>query len=952
MKIRSFKAKLFPLLMIFVILAPLLFPIKVEAHETYFMQVLIDQNTHQYQVNVIKDDVSREGKHIENNMADFGSLIKTDNGRNAVPSSHESDEGKKMYEEAGLKGLGEGIAIFSFSPQEQGEVWGGKKKNDATEKDVNRAYLIRDALAPGLNDALFIVNDKKRFKSDKEMAEKMQFLAKGGTDKDTGWTVEYGKRAYDDKKLTDHQKNTLGISKSDFVKISKGTEKYEFIYRIPKGYVKSGDYKPNELVGEYSYDGDTEYMSWQMLAFQGNYAMFVKGWTMNDAMEIQGVNAGEEFLVGIVQSTLNGLRNLLGLYSMNEIIYNEGIRGSTAWVHGAMPIEWHDNVVKYHMVFQAFAWTLISFAIVKSLITRNLATINPSMRVSLMEQIQNLLITGFILSAIFPIIAMFMYLNIKIVDVFASFAPEMTDFAGLNNYANALSGMILQFFYFIIAIYLNFVYIMRSITLAILIALAPIFVVTIAFGGQWKMLFGVWMRELLANIFLQSFHAFILGFFITTSISSRGIEGAVVAFAMIPLTEFFRSLIMGQGGGMTTQLGMQATSGLFSAGTKALGMAGKGIGNKKGGGANTGDPMMDMAMDEDASRRQNSDNMSKTQQQPIKSHQMGALGQKQAMSNKQIPLDAFTKGTAGNYLEPSTSGLQAGMQDAKSMLTPKSAGSLANAVGSGAFSALKAGAYVGLGAGAMLALGGSNPHIMEKAGNMIMDGKDEFKGGVVDPVASRVAGAYDSVKAGIAMDNSPSFKSPVNTSGMTQSQLGITGGKNANDFNVHRSANAVREESGIISANMSGSGDRANAIYQYDSSRLSQQDSANIKQYADTFQNGSPEAKQHLREQGVENVARRTDGGYAVTYNRTGMEKMGISSVNTVGSGDNARIVETKRQDQPIPTFNTISASQYAPPAPPPPTPQPSRILDASGNPFGSSTPPPPASAGQGIIMN
>lgn len=933
MKNRQLKKRVAILFAIFYFAISLLNPIESEAHDTYFLQVLIDENTKQYQGNVVQDDqstMSKEAKHIENNLGDFSNLISEN-----LPSIPTEEGGYKKSE------LGEGIAVFSFNPEEKGEGWGGKKKNHATKDDVDRAYQIRDALVPGLNDALFILNNNQPFETTKELVQMGANLANGSVE---GFTITYGSRAFD-QPLTTYQKETLGVKKADFVTIKKdGTkEEYEFIFQVPKGYSEEGSFKNRVFSDEYSY-ADAKYMTWHMLLYQGNYAMFANGWTMADATEIAGANVVEEFFVDLLQSTLNGLRNLLGLYGLNELIYNDGIRGSSAWVHGAMPEAWHDNVVKYHIVFQAFAWSLITLAILKSLIQRNLATINPSMRVSLMEQIQNLLITGFILSAIFPIIAMFMYLNVKIVDVFGSLAPDFNDFSGLNNYSNMLSGMIMQVFYFIVTLYLNFVYIMRSITLAILIAMAPIFVVTIAFGGAWKQLFGVWMRELLSNIFLQSFHAFILAFFVTTTISSRGIEGAVIAFAMIPLTEFFRSMVMGQGGGMAHQLGMGATSAAVNVGTKALGLAGGGKGKKSAPTGNAPGMSTEETMANHENQNGNSSDMAKTQQQPLKSVQSGQgsmLQQKRAMDNKEIPLGVYTKGTdeqKAMYQGSEMSGLKAGVSDALSTMKPNSAKDLAMSVGSGALNTAKGVAQAGVGAGMMLALGGSNPFMVGQAMNMMSDGASQVKSAVGQPM-SAVGQAVSQVREGIAMDRQPQFNTPVNQSGMSNSHMGIQPTPNGNGFFVHRSANQMQEESGITSATMSGE----NAVYQYDSSRLSQGDRANLEQYENTFVYGSQESRDNLRDQGVENVTRRNDGGYAVTYNRAGMEQMGIQSVNTVGSGESKRIVETKRNDQPIPTFNSVNVPQ-APTAPP----RPSTILDSSGTPLQSSSPPPPPPLGMG----
>jgi hypothetical protein len=911
-------------------------PMKSYAHDTFFLQVLIDEGTKQYQGNVVEDGVDSEAKHIENSLGNFKEIFKDEAHLYPQVSDNKKDFKKTEF--------GEEIAVFSFTPNEQGEAWGGKRKNDATKADIDRAYNIRDNLVPGLNDALFILNGNRQFDSTKEMMAMAKKLTSVGVDagaktiegydkngNKANYTIQYKKRGYPEEKLSDFRRNTLGVSDSDFVKItSPNKEVFEFIYRMPKGYsslTKNANVKWDNRVydKEYDYKGDAKYITWHMLIYQGNYAMFTNGWTMTKANEIKDTNKVEEFFVGMIQSMLNGLRNLLGLYSLNELVYNDGIRGSSAWVFGTMPITWHDNVVKYHMVFQALAWALISFAIVKSLIQRNLATINPSMRVSLIEQIQNLLITGFILASIFPIISMFMYLNVKIVDLFGSLAPDFGDFTGLNNYSNWLAGMILQCFYFVVTLYLNFVYIMRSITLAILIAMAPLFVVTIAFGGQWKQLFGVWMRELLANLFLQSFHAFILAFFVTTTASSRGIESMVLAFAMIPLTEFFRSMVMGQGGGMAHSLGVGATSAAAGIAMKTIGAGAKGAKNMAGSKSGNNGDADGQAVDMMNNNRSNSQDMAKTQQQPIKGVKQGggALDTKRANDNQEIPLDVFTKGTAEQkamFKGDEISGTKAGFKDALSALKPNSASSAMTGAGKalvgGGIGVLQA----GLGAGVMLAMGGSSGVAMQQGLNMMEDGAGKVKNSLA-PSVGAVGQAISSVKEGIAMDKKPQYKTPVDETGQIRDFKGMEP-VGSTHRRVHRDGNMMHEQAGIVTANMSGN----NAIYQYDSSRLSQNDNANLEHYKDVFANGSQADKEHLISNGIQNVTARNDDGFNVTYNRVGMEQMGIESVYTVGSGDRKSIVETKRNDQPIPTYNTVNVQQS--------TPRQSPILDGSGNPY------------------
>lgn len=878
-------------------------PIKASAHEALFYQVLIDQNTMNYQVNIVEDNAgwtSNEAKHFEAQLGDFLNFdsvgakkngILTASGRNSVPA--------QKYTKSPPVG-GEQILPYTFPPMEVGDVWfDGKPENDAGKSDADRAYLIKDYLAPGLNDALNIVNDGKQFSSIKELIKASSAVASGSYN---GWTIKYGERISNHKALTNAQKKT-GLTDSDFAHIYKVVSgkkvEFEFVYRIVKGYSTSG----NPLYDSGLKD-DTKYMSWHMMMYQANYSYANNGWTAKDASEIAKVGPLEEAIVSLFENMFNGLRNLLGLYNMNELIFNDGIRGSSAWHYGIMPISWEKNVLMYHWIFQGFAWTLIAFAMVKALIQRNLSTINPSMRISLIESIQNLMITGFILANIFPLINMFLFLNVKVVAIFATLAPDFTNLSGMNNYSNAISGIILQFFYLVISLYLNFVYILRSITLAILIAMAPLFVVTLAFGGKWKALFGMWMRELLSNIFIQSFHAFILGFFVTTTITSRGIEGLVVAFAMIPLTEFFRSIVMGGGGGITHQLGL----GAVSTGASMLGGIAKSNQGSKNGNSNSsggsggggGSEGGSSGASNDGTQRTNRNG--ETMQANQKNGGSNKLDTHDAQKDKGIPLDVYTKGTAENatadeiamydmYKGQESNPIKAGIQDGAKALA---SGFTPSNIAQGAVGMAK----VGMGIGVGLALGGTGVGA-GTAGNLISSGlKDTKSSAKVSGSAIKSAGS--SVIGGLDRQ----FPAPQGSSSKSETlsaNEGVTRLNNG-DLQVHRDSSHMNRE-GILRANDDSNG---NSVYTYDTSRLGDTDRANVEHYAQVFQSGSSEDKAWLRANGVQNVDRTADGHYRVAYNDVGKEQLGIKGVRTLGD----RVVETKSSDAPMETYKTVNIQQ------------------------------------------
>lgn len=920
----------------------LLTPLKSYAHDAYFFQVLIDTNNYAYQGNILEDSAStilnRETAHIEAELGDFRGLIK--DNYNDVPV--------KDYQESKVDT--EDYLPFTFSPMEAGDKWfDGKSVNHATQEDADRAYTIKDTLIPGLNDALRILNGGRKFKDVKALIEMSNKLASAirqaapsGTVTITGYdgngssktyTIRVGQRA-SYSKPEDDLKN--GIMNNDYLVIFDGENEYEFVYRMEKGYKEQGKWQNNVYRNNlYNLTGDTKYITWNMIMYQGVYAYQVKGYTTKNGNEVAKPGALEEAVAGLLENLFNGIRNLLGLYSMNELIYNDGIRGSKAWYYGALPMSWEQNVMQYHLIFQALAWSLIVFAIIKALIQRNLATINPSMRVSLIEQIKDLLLTGVILSFTMPVIDLFLMFNNKLVDIFGAVAVDLDDLSGLNNYTNLLAGILLQFFYLFISIYLNFVYIIRAITIAILTAMAPLFIVTLAFGGRWKGLFGQWMRELLANIFLQSFHAFILAFLFLSSTSSRGIEVLVICFAVLPLTEFFRGLILGQAGGIAGMLGMKtimAGADVLTAnsrktiGQKRVQESDEKTSSKSASTSTTSNGGVSEAGKLKSSERFNTSSATASSaSDPI--YKTPNQHARQTMMEKEIPikdLDRMQSDPAGiekdhgTIMDAKDAKIKDFMQNIRDIdyvnIGKKGAGAIAGA------------AMMATGAGFALAFGGLDKGAAKEGADIIAKGAKvaspaaksiasttsriggavgvNLNNRVVKPAGQKIASAFGMGSATGGASSTAVDLPPASGGYMPQHSF-IEGGENGSDFILHREG---ADQYGVVKAYDDPINSNHAKIH-YDISKLNAVDRNNLKYYASVFTSEDREQQNWLRRNGIENVGFNRKNELIVTYNQVGKEKLGFKSIQTTNDG---RIIERKANNASLQTRLTVDV-------PPPP---------------------------------
>lgn len=122
----------------------------------------------------------------------------------------------------------------------------------------------------------------------------------------------------------------------------------------------------------------------------------------------------------------------------------------------------------------------------------------------------------------------------------------------------------MQIAYLFILIMLNVTYLIRSVTLALLIGFAPFFISMFGAGGAAKKVSATWLKELISNIFMQTFNAAMLLVF--TNIGAYGSLSLIERFALlisfIPLTKFFKAGLMNLGSG-SDAIG-EKTSGAFT----------------------------------------------------------------------------------------------------------------------------------------------------------------------------------------------------------------------------------------------------------------------------------------------------------------------------------------------------------------------------------------------------
>lgn len=422
----------------------------------------------------------------------------------------------------------------------------------ATEADINRAYEVQSILSDDFRDALLFLNDSQAYTNVDtliETAYSLVIASDEGTITNqfgTKYIVDFGdgNGGYVDEDSNGYLYYVL-ISK---VEGGKKVNTTRFNFKVKKGYVNCNFGEPMENGAKNSLDGslyteatDTTYISWEQLFVEAGI-LYAQGISYANQGDLFNIDSLQSSLVTVLRDTFISIKGFLELYSMEDCVFNSGIRGSEAFVHGVYYSNWSYYVSLFFMIFVAIAMSLILISLIRIIINKQLGAISPSARYSMAEGIKNLIIALFVMSSIWLITKFILLLNGRYVDIWGNyiFGRTLTD---TSVGYSTLSAILYQITYFIIVIYVNYVYILRSVVVPALLVSSPLFIIAYAFGEGGKRLTIQWIKEFLGNIFLQSIHATVYGIILVMSTSLRGIEGIVLCSAFIPMTSIYRSIL-------------------------------------------------------------------------------------------------------------------------------------------------------------------------------------------------------------------------------------------------------------------------------------------------------------------------------------------------------------------------------------------------------------------------
>lgn len=865
-------------------------PSVVSAHDAYFLSITVDPSSQQF-VGIVSEDKNdinaNNHAEIKNTGAYFGaysggksyvansaskdgiSPLSLPSTTAAIDSDSLTEKFSSFVPESKHK---DDVLIFSFPGvhvDSVSDTFTGDKR-DANGLDRQQAQWVSKNLVGGLNQAIAYVHSHSYSDVDNPRGRTIntgRALANAGAkvagvnNNGSGATTTFSVngKTYDVADGRDVPDKDPDIFKTYYIKLrlspdSGGDGKWQYFpWAVPKGYGK--DHRLYNVIKDTDYfehaKKDARFLSWQHVAMQGIYNAAVSGYEFSSADQLNPPNWIEMAIAGVLSSIIGIIESLLGLHSLPELMLNRGQYGATAW-EGVMPLGLADVADYVHLFVQFIAWLLLAGSIAKLLTMRNLSAINSKMRVELKEGAMNILGAGAALLMFIPIFRSMLAINSGLVQFFGGISDK-ADLFGAAQMTNGgyIAPILVSLVMLGITIYMNITYIMRGITIAVLYAFAPLFIISIAYGGQMKQLFSTFIKELFGLIFMQTIHAVMISIY-TLAFFNGATTGMlytmVLSASFIPITKLIRNDIMGMKEGI---------GGTF--GSTAVGAA--------GGLALSGMSMMKTNHDINKMNA-GSSNSSTNFSRKATTNGGGGGGGGGSTANVQTMLDNDSMGSTPSHYAGGGDSFNAQMKspDQLKPTAKERVGAGAKAVGG---AALK-GAKVASGASAMLAATtleastGSNG-ISQGVGHLIQQGNQTKR---IMAMGGRGGGGMADT-AGNSTIPMPSHD-VLKQYETQQGQLGfvVSGSKDNGDIvNIHETK-SMQESAGI--SNMMDNGEHLLATAQFN-----EKNSDVLNQMMDDFGSGNAEAMAHWQGQGIDFAKKTADGEVMLGFNK---QTLGVNS--------------------------------------------------------------------------
>lgn len=507
-----------------------------------------------------------------------------------------SKDGKKVKDFTSVKNVGEKDCLPLTFPALNGDPY--------TEADRVRCEEVAKVLGGDFDKALLFINDGNVY-TDIDYFHKMVLALiatnNGGVLTNgfgTSYKIEWGTSTSNNGYL-----KTVTIT--DVTNSDAKTIGNTYVYAMKKGYkdcslgevMENGQKNNIALEGdEYKDVVDTTWITWEHLYLNAEI-LYCEGITASNVEDVHEESGIMTAIQKVVDEFTANIFKDIAMDDALDKVFNQDIYGSDLYVYGIYKNNVNDTVFTIYLAFFAIVVSLVSVSVIRLINEhQHTAVYNSMSRANILKDAKMLVMVLLIIGFSWQIYKVLFMLNYYFVEIWKGFLEDNYNLAGL--YHNTIVGnWILNLALIVIAVYIEIMYILRSIFVPILVACSPLFIFLYTLGGNFQRITIAWFKELLGAIFLQSIHAFTLTFVMIVVQSSSGLVQVVVWACIIPITKMFRDMC-GLGGkelfqaakGLSSSAGSAIGNGVGAAGSIAgagLGIMGGTVGGVAGGIADT-----------------------------------------------------------------------------------------------------------------------------------------------------------------------------------------------------------------------------------------------------------------------------------------------------------------------------------------------------------------------------
>lgn len=458
----------------------------------------------------------------------------------------------------------------SASDQEQAN-WVGQQLTNG----FNRLFADAHRAAGGATDTPSLVRTASRI-ANAAMGEGTQSFG------DENYALTYKFETPEKEDQVSNRNPEIPLSDYRIVRVSGGgrpATEMAVPVRIPKGYGE-GQRLYSRIEGSSYHDtghhqSDVSHITWQHMVMQANMNAF-QGVLAADAHELNPPGRLEQEVVKMLGGIAGNIKGFLGMEEINDLVFNTGMHGEGS-VHGTMPVGMGQVADYVFFLMLMLAGVILLGSFVSLLVKSNLSVINPQMRVDLKDGLITIFGAFFLLIIFQPIWMSLMRLNSSLVGFFYHLSPNVSNIGSiLVSNSGSIAAIILSIAFLVVEIWFNFYYIVRALTLMVLYMFAPLMIISLGYGGKYKMIFSNWSKEILGVLFIQSIHAAILGAIaagLDQGMAQSLMWQYVVLISIIPLSNMFRKTILNLGGDSVSQTAGRAEKAAMIAGGVGGGLA-------------------------------------------------------------------------------------------------------------------------------------------------------------------------------------------------------------------------------------------------------------------------------------------------------------------------------------------------------------------------------------------